>query len=97
MRTVADQFAGTSTSCGFEADSCSCRWQPQQQPENGGVVTLQMQGDPGELKFSRNGASRIFPLDLRTENFHGLRVLPMPCTIPNATAQAPRISKGERM
>jgi hypothetical protein len=28
------------------------------------VVTLQMQRDPRELKFSRNGASRYFPLDI---------------------------------
>jgi hypothetical protein len=57
-------------------------------------VTLQMQGDSRELKFSRNGVSPHCSSTSRGETFAARECRPSFVTICNATAEPPRMSRG---
>jgi hypothetical protein len=56
-----------------------------------------MQGDSRELKFLTQWSVATLPLDIPWENFMACEYYPSLVTISNATAQPPRISKGERL
>jgi hypothetical protein len=77
-RAVADQFTKTSSSCGFEADSCNGWWQPQQQSRTTESKRYKCKAIP-RVEILTQWSVATLPLDIPWGELHGLQALPIFC------------------